>query len=112
LIGESAMVDETQTELNVGLSEEEKDDLEKLIKTLKSEQSPATSGATLEDVQKQVISMGEHIAQLSEMLLKFDMRIKSIYKIIRLFHKKSETMNERIDAIIRYVKRGKIFSRR
>jgi hypothetical protein len=36
------MVDKIQTELNVGLSEEEKDDLEKLIKTFKSEQSLAT----------------------------------------------------------------------
>lgn len=108
------MADETRTKLDVGLSEAEKDDLEKLIKVFKKEQPytmPAL-GATIEDIQKQVIAMGEHIALLSEMLLKLDMRIDSLYRIIRLSHQKSERMNERIDAIFKRAESGKIFSRR
>lgn len=101
------MANETQTELDVGLSEEEKGDLEELMKAFKGEQSVSTSGATLKDVQEQVRSMGEHLAQLSEMLLKFDTRMKSFYKILHLFHQKSKNMNERINTIIEAVKGGK-----
>ena len=103
IIGDT-MDNEIQTELNVGLSEEEKEDLEKLIKEFKSEQPVSISGMTLEDVQDQVRSMGERLAQLSEMLLKFDKRLKSLYTILRLSYQKSEEMNERIDAIIKSIR--------
>lgn len=98
------MDNEIQTELNVGFSEEEKEDLERLITEFKGKQSLSISGMTLEDVQNRVRSMGEHFAQLSEMLLKFDTRLKSLYTISRLSYQKSEDMNERIDAIIKSIR--------
>ena len=103
MITGDTMDNEIQTELNVGLSEEEKEDLEKLIKEFKSEQFVSISGITLEDIQDQVRSMGERLAQLSEMLLKFDTRLKSLYTILRLSYQKSEEMNERIDAVIKSI---------
>lgn len=101
------MVDETSTEFGVGLSGEEKEDLEKLIKALKQEQSASAPGAALEDIQRQVRSVSEHLAQLGEMLLKFDIRIKSFYEIMRLSYQRSEVMNKRIDSIIESIKGGK-----
>lgn len=97
------MDNQIPTELNVGLSEEEKEDLEKLIKEFKSDQPGSISDITLEDVQGQIKSMGERLAQLSEMLLQSDTRLKSLYKILRLSYQKSEDMNERIDAIIKSI---------
>lgn len=103
MITGDTMDNQIPTELNVGLSEEEKEDLEKLIKEFKSEQPVSISGITLEDVQDQVRSMGERLAQLSEMLLQSDTRLKSLYTILRLSYQKSEDMNERIDAIIKSI---------
>lgn len=103
MITGDTMDNEIQTELNIGLSEEEKEDLEKLIKEFKGEQPVSISGITLEDVQDQVRSMGERLAQLSEMLLKFDKRLTSLYTISRLSYQKSEDMNERIDAIMKSI---------
>lgn len=103
MITGDTMDNQIPTELNVGLSEEEKEDLEKLIKEFKSEQPGSISDITLEDVQGQIKSMGERLAQLSEMLLQSDTRLKSLYKILRLSYQKSEDMNERIDAIIKSI---------
>jgi len=43
------MVDENQTEFDVGLSDEEKEDLENLIKTFREEQFVSSPDANLED---------------------------------------------------------------
>ena len=101
------MVKESRTALNVGLSDEEKEDLEKLIKGLKQDQSNVQSGATLEDTQQQVKSTMENLTQLVEMLLKFDTKMRSLYEIVRLSYQKSDMMNKRIDAIIESIKGGK-----
>jgi len=101
------MVDKPRTGLDVGLSEEEKEDLDKLIKGLKQDQTHAQAGATPEDIQKQIKSMMENLTQLVEMLLKFDTKIKSLYEIVRLSYEKSEMMNKRIDAIVRSMKGGR-----
>ena len=101
------MVDETFTEFGVGLSDEEKEDLENLIKGLKAEESVFAPGAALEDIQKQLRSTSEHLIQLGELLLKFDSRIKSLYEILRLSYQKSELMNKRIDSMIESIKSEK-----
>jgi hypothetical protein len=94
------MTEEAQTEIIIGLSEEEKEDLEELIKTIKEDQSLELSSSTNEDVQKQIQSMGANLAHLGDMLLKIDDKMKSFYEIIRLSCKKDEMLNKRIDAII------------
>jgi len=101
------MVDKPRTGLDVGLSDEEKEDLDKLIKGLKQDQPNAQAGATPEDIQKQIRSMMENLTQLVEMLLKFDTKMKSLYEIVRLSYEKSEMMNKRIDAIVGSIKGGR-----
>lgn len=101
------MVDKPHTGLDVGLSDEEKEDLDKLIKGLKQDQPNAQAGATPEDIQKQIKSMMENLTQLVEMLLKFDTKMKSLYEIVRLSYEKGEMMNKRIDAIVGSMKGGR-----
>ena len=101
------MVDKPRTGLDVGLSDEEKEDLDKLIKGLKQDQPDAQAGATPDDMQKQMKSMTENLTQLVEMFLKFDTKMKSLYDIVRLSYEKSEMMNKRIDAIAGSMKGGR-----
>ena len=94
----------TATELGVGLSDGERDDLQKLIKGLKKEQPDSAPGAGLEEIQKQIRSMSKRLAQLGAMLLKHDAKMKSFYKIIHLYYQKNEAMNKRMDAIMESIK--------
>lgn len=98
------MVDDTQTELNIGLSEEEKDDLENLIRSIREEPSFPSAEAVPEDIQQRIAVLTDHVVRLSEMILRFDARMKAFYEIIRLSYQKSNKMNERIDTIVRYIK--------
>jgi len=93
-----------QTEIVIGLSDEEKNDLEKMIKTFREDQSAGSSISSIEDVQKQIGSISENLAQLGGMLLKFDEKMKSFYEIIHLYFKKDEILNQRIDDIVKIMK--------
>ena len=95
------MTEESQTEIIIGLSEEEKEDLEKLIKTIKEDPFVELRSSTNEDVLKQLQSMGANLAHLGDMLLKIDDKMKSFYEIIRLYSKKDKLHNKRIDTIIK-----------
>jgi len=101
------MVEDTQAELTIGLSEEEKDDLENLIRSIREDPSFSSAETVPEDVQERIALLTDHVARLSEMVLKFDARMKAFYEIIRLFYQKSNKMNERIDTVVRYIKSTK-----
>ncbi len=98
------MTEEAQTEFAIGLSDEEIEDLGKMIKSLKEEQTVKPTGSAGEDVQKQIGSMSANLVQFGHMLLKFDAKMKSFYEIIRLSCKKDEMLNQRMDAIIKIMK--------
>ncbi|MBN2517059.1 MAG: hypothetical protein JXC33_13630 [Deltaproteobacteria bacterium] len=98
------MVDENQTEFSVGLSDEEKEDLENLIKAYRNEQFHLSPDADIEDIQRQFAIVTEQITRVSEIMLRFDKRMKSFYEIVRLSTQKSESMNERINTIVKYIK--------
>jgi hypothetical protein len=101
------MTDEYQIELNVGLSDGEKKDLEKLIAAFRENQSSAPPDKSAEDVHSQIKSMSAKLAQFGDILLKFDTKIKSFYEILLLSYKKSEMMNQRIDTIIEIMRNQK-----
>jgi hypothetical protein len=101
------MTDEYQIELNVGLSDGEKKDLEKLIAAFRENKSSAPPDKSAEDVHSQIKSMSAKLAQFGDILLKFDTKIKSFYEILLLSYKKSEMMNQRIDTIIEIMKNQK-----
>ncbi len=98
------MTDENQTEIIVGLSDGEKKDLEKLITTFREKASSAPTDASAEEVHNQIKSMSAKLAHFGDVLLKFDIKMKSFYEILLFSHKKSEIMNRRIDTIVEIMK--------
>lgn len=89
---------------NAGLSDEEKNDLENMIKSFAAESDSSAPALSLEDIQKQISEINGRLAYLTEMFLKMDKRMQPLYETIRLSHQKSEIMNQRIDLIINSIK--------
>jgi hypothetical protein len=97
------MDDELHPELNTGLSDEERDELESLIKSLRDDKLATGPDVSLDDLSRYVETMVEKIVRLSDLMLKFDDRIKTLYEIVRLSHKKSEAINDRITTITEHL---------
>jgi len=104
------MTEKVLEEITVGLSEAEKDDLEEMIKTFRKMQSAAPETLSPEDIQKQILSTSENLAQYGDILLKFDTKLKLLYGILRLSDQKNRIMNQRIDAVIELLKGQKILT--
>jgi len=104
------MTEKVLEEITVGLSDAEKDDLEEMIKAFRKKQSAAPETLAPEDIQKQLLSTGENLAQYGDILLKFDTKLKLLYGILRLSDQKNRIMNQRIDAVIELLKGQKILT--
>lgn len=104
------MTEKVLEEITVGLSDAEKDDLEEMIKTFRKKQSAAPETLTSEDVQQQILSISENLAQYGDILLKFDSKLKLLYGILRLSDQKNRIMNHRMDAVIELLKGQKILT--
>ncbi len=101
------MAEGTRSDINIGLSVAEKNDLEKLIGEFSAGQNKGSVGNSVEEIQKQLAAMKKLLARHGEMLMKFDSRMKAFYEIIRLTHEKSEIMNDRINTVIETIKESK-----
>jgi len=101
------MENEPQISWNVGLADEERKDLEHLIDAFKEDRFSPSSQATPEELQKQIVAMKEKMIRMSAMLLDLDKRMRSLYEVFRLFHRKTEVMNQRISDVVQLVKIGK-----
>jgi hypothetical protein len=110
LIAGDKMTEKVLEEITVGLSDAEKDDLEEMIKAFRNKQSDAPETLASEDVQKQILSMSENLAQYGDILLKFDTKLKLLYGILRLSDQKNRIMSQRIDAILELLKGQKILT--
>jgi hypothetical protein len=104
------MTEKVLEEITVGLSDAEKDDLEEMIKAFRKIQSDAPETLSPEDIQKQILSTSENLAQYGDILLKFDTKLKLLYGILRLSDQKNRIMNQRIDAVIELLKGQKILT--
>ena len=98
------MAREITTDINIGLSKAETEELEKLIKAFKEEQLPDAGEIDLQDIRRHLPAMKRLLAKHGEMLMKVDARLKSFYEIIRLTNEKSDLMNAQINAIIETIK--------
>ncbi len=102
------MEDEHQIDFNIGLAEEERKDLENLMGMFKDEPfSRSLNAATREDMQKQITFLKEKMTRMSVVLLDLDKKMRSLYEVVRLFYRKTELMNERINDIIKVVNKDK-----
>lgn len=104
------MIEKALEEITVGLSDAEKDDLEEMIKAFRKKQQPDLETQTPEDVQQQILSLTESLAQYGDLLLKFDTKIKLLYKILRLSDQKDKILDQRINAAIELLKGQKILT--
>ena len=104
------MNDKVFEDITIGLSDEEKNDLEEMIKAFRTKQSAKTETSVSGDVNKQILSMSKSLAQFGDVILKYDTKIKLLHQILSLSEKKNTIMNQRIDAVIELLKEQHILS--
>ncbi len=92
--------------LNIGLCEQEKRDLENLINEFQSERSQHMPLDGIAEIQKQIDIINKRLAYLTNMFLTLDRRIKPLYEITRLNYQKSEILNQRISILIDSIRTG------
>ena len=90
------MTSNTAKEIDFSLSDEEKNDLDQMIKDFNRERNTVQESPDHED---QLKFMKDRFEQLGDVILKINDRVDSLYEIMRHMHKKSEILNTRIDEI-------------
>lgn len=108
MIAGDNMNDKVVEDITLGLSDAEKNDLEKMIKAFREKQSAAPETSVSGDAHNQMLSMEKSFARYGDILLKFDTKIKLLHQILSLFDKKNTIMNQRIDAVIEFLKEQEI----
>ncbi len=94
--------------LAVGLSEAEKDDLQKMIGEFRRDRLKDDPGETREPIQAQVDRLTRKLVDLSEWVLTTDRQMAALVKVMRLSHQESELLNQRLDAVIAALKKGRM----
>jgi len=100
------MANQSGLEFNIGLSEEEKNDLERMIGEFQEERNTVLPTIDLSAVQEQIETMNKRLAYLTTMFLTLDRRIKPLYETMRLTFEKSEVLNQRINTLIESIRTG------
>lgn len=100
------MPKDAEMEIAVGLSEEEKHDLEQMIQDFQRERHAGIPGFDLTSIQKQIDGMNRRLAYLTSMFLALDKRMQPLYETLRLTFQKSELLNERINVVIDTLRSG------
>ena len=94
------MTEKQQEGFDLGLSDEEKADLESMISDFSADRSTQSASAPDIDLQDKVDELHKKFSQMGEVVLKINKRMDAFYEIIQLIHQKSEIMNKRIDMLI------------
>lgn len=100
------MTDRPNLELNAGLSDEEKHDLEQMILDFQKERAADDLPHDAISFQQQIDTISERLAYLTQMFLTLDRQIKPLYETIRLTYQKSEILNQRINTLINSIRTG------
>ncbi len=100
------MPNQPNFELNIGLPVEEKNDLERMIGEFQKERSQAEPSDDMAAIQKQIDTINQRLAYLTNMFLTLDRRIQPLYETIRLTYRKSEILNQRINTLIDSIRMG------
>ena len=93
------MTNKTSKDIDFSLSDEEKNDLDQMIKDFNRERSALLESSDDEDSEAQLQGIKDRFDQLGDVILKMNDRVDSLYEIMRLMHQKSEILNARIDDI-------------
>jgi len=92
----------------VGLSEAERDDLEKMIAEFRRNGTEDTLGEAGEPIQDHVDRLTRNVTDLTRMVSTIDRQMASLVEVIRLSHQKSELLNQRLDDVIVALKKGRM----
>jgi len=90
------MTNKSSKEIDFSFSDEEKDDLDRMIKDFNRERNTLLE---CPDDADQLKVIKDRFEQLGDVILKINDRVDSLYEIMRLMHQKSEILNSRIDEI-------------
>ena len=93
------MIDDAHTEFSIGLSAEERTELEQLITVLRTDKQADTAEIFAFTSEHDLKFLQEQVSRCSEIILNFDARLKSLFDIVCLFYEKSTIMKERINTI-------------
>ena len=86
-------------EIDFSLSDEEKNDLDRMIQDFNRERSALSGPVNGAKVDQQLKAMQDRFQQISDLILKINGRVDSLYEILRLMHQKSEILDARIKAL-------------
>lgn len=98
--GERDAVDGLEQTIGLGLSAEEKNDLEALIRASRTAPTVSPGETRPEDLRKRISTLSEQVGQLAGIILEMDERMNLLYRIVQLSHRKSELMHGRLDALL------------
>ncbi len=93
------MTTNNQKEIDFSLSDEEKDDLDRMIQDFNQKRNAQLDCTDIDNTDRQLKAMQDSFEQLSDLILKMNKRIDSLYEILRLMHQKSEILDARINAL-------------
>ena len=93
------MTNKTSKDIDFSLSDEEKNDLDQMIKEFNQERSALLESSDDENSEAQLQGIKDRFDQLGDVILKMNDRVDSLYEIMRLMHQKSEIHNARIEDI-------------
>ena len=94
------MTEKKQDGFDLGLSDDEKADLESMISDFSADRSAQPASAQDIDLQDKTDELHKKFSQMGEIVLKINKRMDAFYEIVQLIHQKSEIMNKRIDMLI------------
>lgn len=98
-------MDGLEKAMGLGLSAEEKSDLEALIRASRGEDAVSLQGRPPADMGKRIATLSDQVAQLAGIILEMDERMNLLYRIVQLSHRKSELIHGRIDSLLSRKKR-------
>ncbi|MGA6924739.1 MAG: hypothetical protein WBY88_03595 [Desulfosarcina sp.] len=87
-----------------GLSEAQKRNSE--IDAINPHRTVTPSATTQTPIQIQLDSITQRLADLTEIVLRLDRQISPLVEIVRLSHRKSELLNQRLESVIDALKKG------
>jgi len=90
------MTTNKQREIDFSLSDEEKNDLDRMIQDFNQKRNTELDQTDIAIVDQQLKAMQERFEQLGDVILKINDRVDSLYEILRLMHQKSEILDARI----------------
>ena len=103
------MGDKNSTGFDTGFSDEEKEDLDKLIGAFNQDRKTFVIESADEKLMHQMEAVMDRFSQLGKIVSKTNKRLDSFYEIIQLMYQKSEIMNDRINTLIRTLEKDTEF---